>query len=179
MPRPTRRDFVITAGGFAALPGVAPARVTSPQAYFTITSFLFSDSESARQFQPPDSQSILLEAIIAPHVPQYLAISPAKASGETLVGIGDWSELKSVGRVYELRKYSIALDGTPRLVPKVSVLHRNGIRPILHGTDAGKEVYLLEFESLEARTNAWGSLAANEPSRYADYEVSLFRRVLR
>lgn len=175
MFRSTRRDFLQVACGLAAWTGPGAPPVNASTSYFRLESYLFADHKRSRRFRPAQQGSIVLEAIIASHVPQLLIISPAGNSTETLIGADVVREFEGVNKIYELRRYGVPKANKEGDVLRVDAPEHCGIPPILKGNIAGRLVYVIGYASLEARAKAWDSLLGDSISQPPE-EIGIYRR---
>lgn len=106
--------------------------------------------------------ALLLEALVAPRMPQVLAI------------YGFTSRVAP--GIFELREY--------RSGPGIGMLHRSGIHPVLYSSTPMGQTYLIPFESLQDRERAWSRFAADPEwvkARKGSMEVrgiSLWRQII-
>ena len=125
----------------------------------------------------------MFEAIIAPHVPELLVVR-ADIGGSLILAPDGAGFDQPPKQVYELRSFVLSGGAHPLFMFMVlKALGRNGIHPVLHGTvwdgsgDA-RLIYLIGFDSLEARAKAWDELAADpEAPLGLGYQVSFYRRL--
>ena|SRR5579862_4606546 len=144
-----RREFLAALAAFAAVPG---------SRQYTIQAFRLKDAHELPKLRRSLADAeLVLQAIVAPHLPELLAIyagppgrSPnfrLQAPGRAM--LGDVKTLASRD-IVELRSYD-------RAAPPACVLRRCGIIPAFTAPDA----HLIAFDSLAARERAWAALAAD------------------
>lgn len=109
---------------------------------------------------PNGWSGIYFEALMAPSMPQMLAIHganslPAKMSDNSTIlqpaphSIDIRTAAADNARIFELRVYNSG--------PAIEILHRSGIKPILYSSTT----YLVPFDSLAAREKAWTVFSAD------------------
>ena len=102
---------------------------------------------------------VFFEALIAPRMPQTLAIQafdsfPANTRNGSAVleyvphSIDIRTAAANSARIFELRVYHSG--------PAIEILHRSGIRPVLYSPTT----YFIPFDSLAAREKAWTAFSA-------------------
>jgi len=140
-----RRSFVRVLGSLGL---VAPPR----SRFYTFETF---ELKAGSQLPILHGRSgIYFEALIAPHMPQMLAIRgfvslPAPVSDDSTIlraapnSIDIRTAAADRARIFELRVYHAG--------PGIEILHRSGIHPILFSPTT----YLIPFDSLAAREKAW------------------------
>jgi hypothetical protein len=188
MARISRRDFTYVAAGLGIISAQSFARTAPEPHSFAIQTVRFPNSEAAQAYRPANPNAVVLEAIIAPHVPEYLILTPTERSPErfkdTFVASQTWSgveaDASSGTRVYEFRRYKKPLNRNRSGAPLSSeLLERHGIQSVLHRPLAGRHAYLIGFDSLEARARAWEAIAADDADTVGlSYEVSFYRRLM-
>ncbi len=134
---------------------------------------------------------ILLQALAAPHMPQWAALSrvdsidaylqdrhepPCEPYSTALFEMAPNSSNPTPaerGRIFELRVYhspnwrQLAALHKCFVGPEIKIFHRAGVHPILYsatliGPNRTTLAYLIPFDSLVAREKAWNAFAADE-----------------
>jgi hypothetical protein len=189
-----RRNFVKLSGGItvAAAAGIAspvPRLPTkTPVRSFELEFYHSVERESLPHIVPRRSEAVILEATMAPHLPELLVLTPVNDPQNTLRAVDDSRLVIDASKEYELRSYQLspqrrsgvetgctpgAHDGA---YPTVSLLRWHGIHPLLSGVVDGWLVYLLEFESLHQRSKAWDAFAVDPAApKGLRYQVRFYR----
>jgi len=155
----TRRTFAGALAGFASAP--------SPR-HCILQTFRFRDSRRLRALRDWIGRNarpeLLLEAMVAPHVPELLAVSD-----RALPFAADRIETLAVGAgrpaaIFEVRRYDGAL-------PDTASLRCAGMNPMF----SSRELLVIPFDSLAARDRAWTQFAGAFSDGGNVTGVSLYR----
>ena len=219
-----RRSFVGALGGFGMLAG-APAESKKTACYLLQAHYLKAGPQLAafqeflsKSFLPALAEvhsgpQIYLEALVAPHIPQLLAIygfesldqvqsvsrslaqhaglrkklaelesgpePPYERLDSTLLEAADYSPeiaapapQHAAGRIFELRVYHSPSWRQLQALherfagPEIKIFHRSGVHPLFYsstviGANMPNLTYLIPFDSLAAREQAWAAFGAD------------------
>lgn len=195
----SRRDFLAATGGITLS--------NSRSRFYTLDRYYLKNGSQPPRlheyFAGVKGPQLILEALVAPHVPQLLVIqgfssltevSDKPRLPETLWPVPEqpWESLEA--SILEATPYSPELvpaaEGAPTRVfevrtyhspsfpqlkalherfagPEIAIFHRVGVFPVLYGSMiAGQHLpnltYVIPFESLAAREQAWTAFGADD-----------------